>query len=113
MQYVHFMSPLESWSNYVRSSQQKSHRFDSFSADVALALLHVNRQVSAEAASVFYGKRTFCIEFSHLILFLQRISLRRHLIKDIQVSDFSSHDKQSCSQTFQLLRTLNGYDLSQ
>ena len=42
------------------------------------------------------------------ISFLQGISLRRHLIKDIEVSDFSSYDKQSCSQTFSLLQTLDG-----
>lgn len=80
----------------------KFHGFDSF------ALLHVNRQVSAEAAAVFYGRRTFHIEFSHLISFLQGLSLRRHLIKDIEVSDFSSYDKQSCSQTSSLLHTLDG-----
>ena len=94
-EYEHVVSPLEFWSNYVPSSQRKFHGFDSFSADVALALLHVSR-------------RTFHIEFSHLISFLQGISLRRHLIKDIEVSDFSSYDKQSCSQTFSLLQTLDG-----
>lgn len=67
--------------------KRKSSPFENVAADTILALLHVNHQISAEAASTFYGKRIFSVDIQDLTPFIEGIGLRRHLITDINVSD--------------------------
>ena len=50
-----------------------------------LALLRVNRQISAEAAPFFYGKRRFIFGVEQLAQFMKCIGLHWHLIKDVEV----------------------------
>ena len=50
-----------------------------------LALLRVNRQISAEAAPIFYGKRRFIFGVEQLAQFMKRIGRHRHLIRDVEV----------------------------
>ena len=98
------MVSISGWSSeYVPRSLRKIHPFDSNSADVTLALLHVNHQISAEAASTFYGKRTFCFAPNQLIPFLEGIVLRQYLIREIEVTESSSFDLRFPPQAFDLL----------
>ena len=50
-----------------------------------LALLRVNRQISAEAAPIFYGKRRFIFGVEQLAQFMQCTGLHWHLIRDVEV----------------------------
>ena len=50
-----------------------------------LALLRVNRQISAEAAPIFYGKRRFIFGVEQLAQFKKCIGLHWHLIRDVEV----------------------------
>ena len=50
-----------------------------------LALLRVNRQISAEAAPIFYGKRRFIFGVEQLAQFMKCIGLHWHLIRDVEV----------------------------
>ena len=102
------MVSISGWSSgYVPRSWRKIHPFDSNSADVTLALLHVNHQISAEAASTFYGKRKFYFGPNQLMPFLEGIVLRRHLIREIEVMESSSFDLRFHPQAFNLLRNLD------
>ncbi len=98
------VSPSGWRSDHLPFLSPKLHPFDSCSADATLALLHVNHQISAEAAPVFYGKRTFSSHPRDLASFLTGISLRRHLIKHIELSDFKDIPR----GWFDLLRSLGG-----
>ena len=82
-----------------------SHRFP---ADVNLALLHVNRQISAEAALVFYGKRTFYFDSKYVIPFLRDFSPRLDLIKNIEVAEGSLNFLRTYGKTFTVLSALGG-----
>ncbi|CAD6593585.1 MAG: hypothetical protein ASARMPRED_007687 [Alectoria sarmentosa] len=102
------MVSISGWSSkYVPRSLRKIHPFDSNSADVTLALLHVNHQISAEAASTFYGKRKFYFGPNQLMPFLKGIVLRRHLIREVEVMETSSFDLRFPPQAFDLLRNLD------
>lgn len=102
----------------VPDSIRSPHPFKSVLSDVTLALLHVNHQISAEAASTFYGKRTFYSSRRRLIPFLEEVGLHRHLIKDIQLlADLNSQsawnkqlfwEMQFPPQTINFLQTLEG-----
>ena len=50
-----------------------------------LALLRVNRQISAEAAPIFYGQRRFIFGVEQLAQFRKCIGLHWHLIRDVEV----------------------------
>ena len=50
-----------------------------------LALLRVNRQISAEAAPIFYGKRRFIFGVEQLAQFMKCIGPQWHLIRDVEV----------------------------
>ena len=82
--------------------------FDRFPIDVTLALLHVNRQISAEAALIFYGKRTFYFDPKDVIPFLRRFPHRLDLIKDIEVTEGSFFFLRLYSKIFAVLPTLGG-----
>ena len=98
---------LSGWNpDYDPPSLRKIYPFPYVSANATLALLYVNHQISAEAMSVFYGKRKFCFRPDQLMPFLEGVALRRHLIKDIEVSEILS--RQLPPQTFEYLRTLHG-----
>lgn len=59
--------------------------FDSHPADKVLALLHVNHQISIEAACRFYGKRTFSGTPEDLSVFLRGIGQRRKLLRKVEI----------------------------
>ena len=50
-----------------------------------LALLRVNRQISAEAAPIFYGKRRFIFGVEQLAQLKKCIGLHWHLIRDVEI----------------------------
>lgn len=81
--------------------------FDRFFAKTMLALLHVNHQISAEAAFTFYGKRVFCSRSKQLLPFLGSIGLRRYLIRDIEVLEAPDGSLRLPPQTFDILQTLS------
>ena len=95
-------------SPYRKYSRRKLYPFDRFPADVTLALLHVSRQVSAEAALVFYGKRTFYFDPIDVVPFLRVFSYRLDLIKDIEVTEGSLKLLRTYSKIFAVLSTLGG-----
>ena len=99
---------MTSASPYRKHSRRKLYPFDRFPADVTLALLHVSRQVSAEAALVFYGKRTFYFDPIDVVPFLRVFSYRLDLIKDIEVTEGSLKLLQTYSKIFAVLSTLGG-----
>ena len=101
-------SGATSASPYRKHSRRKLYPFDRFSADVTLALLHVSRQVSAEAALVFYGKRTFYFDPIDVVPFLRGFSHRLDLIKDIEVTEGTLKLLRTYSKTFAALSTLGG-----
>ena len=82
-----------------------SHRFP---ADITLALLHVNRQISAEAALVVFGKRTFCLDIKGVIPFLRGFSHRLDLIKNIEVEETSLNFLRTYGKTFTVLSAAGG-----
>lgn len=86
---------------------ERSILFGSAPVDVTLALLRANDQISAEAASTFYGKRIFEINPHHLVPFLEDTTLRRYLIKDIDILETPTFELRFPPQTFALLRDLN------
>lgn len=79
--------------------------FNNLPADVVLALLRVNHQISSEAASTFYGKRKFYLSLNLLSPFLEGIALRRHLIKDVEVHD--QYNFRFPFQTFELFQDMD------
>ena len=93
---------------YREQSRRKLYPFDRFPADVTLALLHVSRQVSAEAALTFYGKRTFYLDPLDVVPFLNGFSHRLALIKDIEVTEGYLNFSQTYSKAFAVLSTLEG-----
>lgn len=86
----------------------RSRPFNSAPTNVTLSLLHVNHQISAEAASIFYGKRTFNSSPERQIPFLEGIALRRHLIKDMEVLETPAFELRFPPQTFDFLQSLDG-----
>ena len=95
-------------SMHMLRSMRSSLPFDSIPFDLILALLRVNHQISAEAASTFYGKRKFYSFPDRLIYFLELIPLHRHLIKDIEVLGYLGLQTRFPPQTFDCLQNLNG-----
>ena len=88
------------------SSEREFHPFCGIS-DATLALLHVSHQISTEAAPIFYGKQTFLLDYCEPGPFLNGISLRRHLIKKIEVS-WTELKSWSTPQILDLLQNMSG-----
>ena len=82
--------------------------FNSAPANVTLSLLHINHQISAEAVSMFPGKRTLNSSPKRLIPFLEGIALCRHLIKDMEVLETPAFELRFPPQTFDFLQSLDG-----
>ena len=91
-----------------RKHRRKLYPFDRFPADVTLALLRVSRQVSAEAALVFYRKRTFYFDPKDVVPFLRGFSHRLDLIKDIEVTEERHNFLRTYRQIFAGLSILGG-----
>ncbi len=53
------------------------------------SLLLVNRQISAEAAPLFYGNRVWAGQAAELLCFLEKVGDRRNLIKAVEIRSFT------------------------
>lgn len=95
-------------SSYMPHSMRRSYPFDRVPINAILTLLHVNHQISAEAASTFYSQRKFYSAPNPLVPFLKGIALHRHLIKDIEVLQVPGFEMRFSTQIFNFLKTLDG-----
>lgn len=97
------------WSSrYMPRSMRRKRPFASVRMNAMLALLHANRQISAEAADTFYSQRKFYSAPNQLIPFLEKIGFHRHLIKDIEVLQVPEYELRFPAQTFNFLKSLDG-----
>ena len=95
-------------SPYRKSFRRNLYPFDRFPVDVTLALLHVNRQISAEATPIFYGKRAFYSDPKDVITLLRGFSHRLDLIEVIEVTEGSLNFLRTCGKIFAVLPLLEG-----
>jgi len=75
--------------------------------DEALALLHVNHQISNEAACHLYGKRTFSGNSRDFLMFLRGIGQCRKLVRKVQIFEHSSNADDHATHLHDLISDLS------